>query len=327
MLRRSLYVLLAILLSATLCHALELSQPIRCDYGPGCFVQNYVDVDSSPDWHDFTCGQLTYDGHKGTDFRVSWASYQAGVEVLAAAPGTVLGVRDGVEDRDARGREDEVRSIGLGNAVIVEHDEGYVTTYAHMKQGSIQVREGDVVLRGQVLGLVGLSGLTTFPHLHFGVNHDEVVVCPFAGEVGSLSGKCGGVPAPLWTLDAQIKMHYIATGLLQAGFAGYKPELPALLRTPQASTVSATSPVLVYAATVYGVRQGDEVQMRILDPSGAVFARSTVPVEKNQAQRLVYIGRKLGDRPHWPAGVYRGEFRLIRGGKVEVEALRAVEVR
>ena len=331
MLRRSLFVLflapLIGLLSVLPCRALELSQPIRCAYGRGCFVQNYVDVDATPEWHDFTCGQLSYDGHKGTDFRVPWADYMAGVEVLAAAPGVVLRVRDGVEDRDARGHEDEVRAIGLGNAVILEHEDGYVTIYAHMKQGSVRVREGEAVTRGQVLGLVGMSGLTTFPHLHFGVNHNDVVVCPFLGEVGSLTGQCGADPAPLWALDTRLVLHYISSGLIQAGFLGHRPELPALLRQPAPTMVASDSPVLVFAVTVFGVRAGDEVRMRILDPSGAVFARSTQPMEKNQAQRLVYIGRKLVAGAHWPPGVYRGEYQLIRDDKIEVQAGRTIEVR
>ena len=44
------------------------SLPVDCTLGESCFIQNYVDQDPGPRAQDFTCGPLTYDGHKGTDF-------------------------------------------------------------------------------------------------------------------------------------------------------------------------------------------------------------------------------------------------------------------
>ncbi|MDD3311368.1 M23 family metallopeptidase [Pseudodesulfovibrio sp.] len=319
-------VLCLVLLSASAGQALELSQPIRCDYGVGCFVQNYVDVDPSPDAADFTCGALTYDGHKGTDFRIPWADYRKGVEVLAAAPGAVLRVRDSVEDRDARGHEEEVRPYGLGNAVIIEHEDGYQTVYAHMKQGSVRVKEGDRVERGQVLGLVGLSGLTVFPHLHFGVTRDGHAVCPFLGRQADLPALCGTPPDPLW--GPKVRIGYIPTGLIRATFLDARPEFPAVLREPEKTTLRADSSAIVFAVAVFGTRAGDRVEMRILDPLGRVVSRADSPIEKTQAQRLIYIGKRLEDpKKPWLAGTYQGEYRLLRGGKTVVRASSKVEVR
>ncbi|MDS3859229.1 peptidoglycan DD-metalloendopeptidase family protein [Thermosynechococcaceae cyanobacterium BACA0444] len=56
---------------------------------------------------------------------------------------------------------------GYGNAVIVDHGNGATTLYAHASR--LVVAEGDVVQRGQVLALVGSTGLSTGPHLHFEV--------------------------------------------------------------------------------------------------------------------------------------------------------------
>ncbi|WP_419786831.1 M23 family metallopeptidase [Pseudodesulfovibrio sp.] len=320
------FVLVTVLLVAGLCHALELSQPIRCKYGTGCFVQNYVDVDPTPRASDFTCGSLTYDGHKGTDFRIPWADYLKGTEVLAAAPGTVARTRDGIEDRDARGHEAEVRSQGLGNAVIIQHDEGYQTIYAHMKKGSVRVKEGDEVKRGQVLGLVGLSGLTVFPHLHFGVVRDGHVICPFLGRRADLPAQCGSSTTPLWSQSTRIG--YIPTGLIRAGFYDERPKFPDLLRTPLKKRLSIKAPAIIYAVTVFGTQEGDMVSMRIVDPLGRVIAQADSPIEKTEAQRLIFIGKKLkSPKEPWLDGVYQGEYELLRGGRTMVSASTRIELK
>ncbi len=53
----------------------------------------------------------------------------------------------------------------FGNHVIVNHNNGYLTVYAHMSK--IAVKKGDVVSRGQVIGYVGMTGVATGPHLHY----------------------------------------------------------------------------------------------------------------------------------------------------------------
>lgn len=68
------------------------------------------------------------------------------------------------------------RLRGYGNVVIVRHDEHYVTVYGHNRLN--EVREGERVARGQVIGLVGSSGRTTGPNLHFEVRRDNVASNP-----------------------------------------------------------------------------------------------------------------------------------------------------
>src|SRR5262245_52713649 len=68
---------------------ISFSLPIACEVGATCFIQNYSDNDPSPGARDYYCGDRTYDGHDGTDFRLpSLEEQQAGVNVLAAATGT-----------------------------------------------------------------------------------------------------------------------------------------------------------------------------------------------------------------------------------------------
>ena len=58
---------------------------------------------------------------------------------------------------------------GLGNAVVVSHGYGMKTTYGHLAK--LKVRTGQVVKRGDVIGWVGSTGLSTGPHLHYEVEH------------------------------------------------------------------------------------------------------------------------------------------------------------
>ena len=63
----------------------SLTFPIDCTLDDICFIQQFVDHDPTAGVHDFTCGALSYDGHKGTDFALpSRAAQRAGVNVLAA---------------------------------------------------------------------------------------------------------------------------------------------------------------------------------------------------------------------------------------------------
>ena len=65
---------------------------------------------------------------------------------------------------------------GYGNCVIVQHSNGLSTLYGH--QSKILVKQGDTILQGQVLGLVGSTGMSTGPHLHFEVRQSGTPVDP-----------------------------------------------------------------------------------------------------------------------------------------------------
>jgi murein DD-endopeptidase MepM/ murein hydrolase activator NlpD len=104
------------------------------------------------------------------DPAVNASYFVYGDEVVAAAPGRIAATRDGVPDNTPPGAPGNVGLDDLvGNFVNQELGDGSFALYAHLQPSSLRVRPGDVVQRGQVLGLVGNSGNSSEPHLHFHV--------------------------------------------------------------------------------------------------------------------------------------------------------------
>lgn len=314
--RLSRPLLVAVLLSgaALAQEAPSLALPVACRMGQACIVQNYVDRDPGPGARDYRCGLLSYDGHKGTDIRViDNEALLKGVEVLAAAPGKVRAVRDGMPDASVRALgKDAIAAREAGNSVVIEHGGGWETQYAHLRRGSVAVRAGDTVARGKKLGLVGLSGNTEFWHLHFEVRHRRATVDPFVGlDPGE---PCQPGRVPLWSQEARDALQgYVETGILEAGLAGGVPSLDdGIVDREKAERLSGASGAAVFWVLLYGVQAGDREELRMLAPDGTVLARRSNQIGTNRAQWLVYIGKRKGDA-NWPAGTYRGEYRLFRG--------------
>jgi hypothetical protein len=99
------------------------------------------------------------------------ASYTIyGKQVIAAGDGAVVSVLDGLPDQVPGALP---QGIGIaqadGNSVVQDLGGGAYALYAHMQRGSLRVKVGDVLRRGDPIGLVGNSGNSSAPHLHFHV--------------------------------------------------------------------------------------------------------------------------------------------------------------
>ncbi len=121
-----------------------------------------------------------YNGHEGTDYLLlgGFETMDAGsARVVAAAAGWVTAAEDGNYDRchaAIRGRDVTCDGHPIApNFVAIEHPDGLVTYYFHLKKGSVLVEVGQWVECGTPLGLVGSSGYSSLPHLHFGVTDAE----------------------------------------------------------------------------------------------------------------------------------------------------------
>ena len=290
----------------------RLASPLACGPADGCSIQNYVDVEPGPGVQDFACGVLSYDGHRGTDFQVpDLKRMRGGVPVLAAASGVVRDVRDGMPDTgkqayDARGEADRA----LGNVVALDHGSGWTTFYGHLRQGSLKVRPGDRVAQGQVLGEIGLSGSTEFPHVHFEVRHKGKVVDPFTGAAPGSA--CGGTSGSMWGATARAELPYVATGTICAGWAAAAPDRAAVLDDcDRPAGLTRSSPAIVAWIEAFGLRKGDEIRITVSAPDGSVLAQSAHVVDRDAARRFRVVGRKR-TAAEWPAGVYRARYQVVR---------------
>ena len=97
--------------------------------------------------------------HRGIDFAAPM-----GTPVVATASGKVITT--------------DFQKNGYGNHIVIQHDEIYSTKYAQLSK--ILVKKGEVVQQGDTIGLVGSSGLSTAPHLHYEVRKSGEWVDPKA---------------------------------------------------------------------------------------------------------------------------------------------------
>ncbi len=307
--------------TATPYDGFRLGLPIDCKMGDPCFVLLYPDRDPGPAETDVGCGRLTYDGHDGTDFAIP--SLDAQVTVVAAAPGQVLRVRDGVVDRMFEGDTDKAAIAGTecGNGMVIQHADGWQTQYCHLRQGSVLVKPGDQVQTGTPLGLVGMSGMASFPHVHLSVRQQTKAVDPFVGP--DAGAGCQVDRRPMW----QPALPYQPTGLVRAGFSTRPPDIRAVWEGEFADTqLAANVPALIFWVQSYGIEAGDVETMRILDPSGKAVVDQQQPRDRSNRVYLGFVGKRVRPEAPFQTGTWRGEYRLTRQGKVLIAASRTLTI-
>lgn len=322
-------VLVLICLAPRTAIAQSFQLPIDCAIGEVCVVQNYADANPSAGAAaDPQCGPLTYDGHDGLDFRAPAALARRGVNVLAPAAGVVLGVRDGEPERAfLESGAAAVAERECGNGVRIDHGDGWVTQLCHMRAGSLRVSRGARVSAGQVLGLVGLSGQTEFPHLHLTLFRNEQKIDPLTG--GALAelrcGPRGADPGSHWSAAARQALAYRGARVFSLGFTGAAPAASARVEDLPANA-AVGAPALVFWALASGPHDGDVLRVRLYGPSGALVAEGERTQPRDQAQASVFAGRRA-PAGGWPAGRYRGVAELLRDGRVLQTRTETMELR
>lgn len=110
-------------------------------------------------------GQNTNFTHKGNfsryaiDFKM-----KVGQKVCAIRDGLVVKIK---EDSNIGGKNKKYKKDA--NLIVIFHDDGTFAQYVHLKKNGVLVEKGDSVLKGQVIGYTGNTGMSTEPHLHFAV--------------------------------------------------------------------------------------------------------------------------------------------------------------
>ena len=267
-------------------------------------INNYVDRDPTDGVRDHSgaVGEdaKTYDGHSGVDFDIgSLRTMDEGVQVLAAAAGVVDQVHDGEVDRYLGCDPD---AMPAPNLVVLRHDNGMTSRYIHLRNGSMAVQPDDVVAAGDVLGLVGSSGCSTSPHLHFEVRDPNgVVLSPL--EAGLFGAEAPVYAAPLGLMEVAVR---------RGGFR----TVPETFDPGPDDTVVYLGELVGVAGHFGGGREGDMLRLVIRDPVGEVAAD-------------LVRGHGAGRHSVWFRGVRAerpGQWRVEVEVRGEVVAMRDVEV-
>jgi murein DD-endopeptidase MepM/ murein hydrolase activator NlpD len=148
-------------------------------------------VDHNPSFpnqlRDYNCGTRTYDlasgyNHKGIDiinYPFAWNKMDNNETVaVAAADGQIIFKADGNFDRSCT-----FNTNTPWNIVVLRHSDGTVSWYGHLKLNSLTTKAvGENVAQGEFLGVIGSSGISTIPHLHFEIyNADNQLQDPYQG--------------------------------------------------------------------------------------------------------------------------------------------------
>jgi murein DD-endopeptidase MepM/ murein hydrolase activator NlpD len=100
---------------------------------------------------------------------LKYRKFHAGMDFSAEVGTPIYATADGVVKK-------ALKTGGYGNHIVIDHGYGYETLYGHMEK--YIVRKGQKVKRGEVIGYVGNTGLSTGPHLHYEVHKNKKVQNP-----------------------------------------------------------------------------------------------------------------------------------------------------
>ena len=147
------------------------------------------------DYEQLDADDRIYSGDKEVD---SYTIY--GQEAIAVADATVVTVVDGVPEQEPGEFPQGISPAEAdGNSVILDIGGGNYALYGHFQPGSVRVEEGDRVRRGDVLGLVGSSGNSLAPHLHFHVMDGPLSLAsnglPYVVDSFAVTGRSAGTEA------------------------------------------------------------------------------------------------------------------------------------
>ncbi len=281
------------------------------------YISNFVDLNATTALGDFACGQRTYDGHTGIDFGIGvfswWRMDASEVEIVASAPGTIVNKRDGQNDRTC-GTLTTLPSIPA-NFVAVQQDDGATAYYLHMKTGSPTTKAiGERVVTGEKLGVVGSSGRSTGPHLHFELR-DEVGVAidPFAGTCGATRS----LWKHQWNAERDFKVVQVATLAATPTFASNCPANVQLdTDTPSFQNQFAPGQTLRVATFVRDQDVGQTATIQLFDPNGTqIFNFNTGTV--NSLSRAAYWYATFTLPATAPTGAWRARSSSGPGNVVD----------
>ena len=245
-------------------------------------ISNFVDHNKAfpRQVEDFNCGKRTYDtpdgyNHSGTDIALwpfAWELMEGDIiEVVAAAAGTIIGKEDGHFDKSC-----SLFNTEPWNAIYIEHADGTTAWYGHMKTNSLTPKNiGASIERGEYLGIVGSSGSSTAPHLHFEVyNAFDELLDPFVGACN------GDIENSLW--EEQVPYINSAINKLEVSRG-----LPSDLYCSEPSKSLDTSEFCTYDELFFisylrDIQKGQILYHKIVRPDNTIFQEWESSIPDNQ---------------------------------------------
>lgn len=279
-------------------------------YGTGYFV------DHDPRFpnliQDYTCGERTYDldsgyNHAGTDYYLwpyPWLMMDDElIHIVAAAPGVIAEKIDGNFDRDCA-----IAGNGGFNAVFVQQDDGFTAWYLHMKNGSTTTKSvGERVDAGEYLGLVGSSGPSNLPHLHFEL-HDGGgnIVDPLHGECNSAPDRWI-VPQPYESprIDT-LSTHSAEPTFVTCGVDNGQP----VHEDPHFDDSFAAGETLWAFASYSDQRNGEVTHFSVIEPNGDILTSWDFDLASQGLPRPFYSGTGFDWSVTLPADASAGTWIL-----------------
>jgi murein DD-endopeptidase MepM/ murein hydrolase activator NlpD len=275
--------------------------PLAGRDGRDWVINNYVDLDATSGTQDYTgrsgSEAKTYNGHNGVDIDVpNFRWMDGGVSnVLAAANGVVTGIRDTEPDRNTS-------CTGSANFVRVRHADGLTALYGHLKKGSVAVSVGQQVSAGAVIGVVGSSGCSTAPHLHFELRDAaNRVVDPFRDGLWAAP--------PIYNTTMTLMDLVTTTG--EMTLQQIKDPAPNVKSIPRGA-------VLGVGISMAGGGDGDVIRMVITAPTGATFSDNPLTFTTVHRHSYWFWNRQLSPTPGaWTVSIF------LNGVQVQTETVIA----
>jgi murein DD-endopeptidase MepM/ murein hydrolase activator NlpD len=200
------------------------------------------------------------------------------VHVIAAEGGVIEAKHVGEPSRTCR---TGVATPYHGNYIAIKHSNGTITMYMHMKGGTLTSKlEGDTVVTGEYLGVVGSSGNSSGPHLHFEVRSStDRILDPFQNGVCK-DDAFGQITQSLWANEEPYhNKKILSVFTLSAPWTNASCDTNGIT-----SGISETVPyrnhfsesnVIYFSAAVRDIHQGNTVRLRILNPAGTEIYDNT----------------------------------------------------
>ncbi|RMA66430.1 peptidoglycan DD-metalloendopeptidase family protein [Ulvibacter antarcticus] len=233
-------------------------------------LSNYVDHNPAfPNQiSDYDCGTRSYDtsngyNHRGFDI-ISWPFWWKQMDrnqaiAIAGADGQIIYKGDGNFDRNCSFNNNP------WNAVYLQHSDGSRSWYLHLKSGSLTSKEvGDTVSRGEFLGVIGSSGSSTLPHLHFEVyDSGNSLIDPS-------NGPCNNINSDSWWVAQK---PYYNTGINAVLTHTYFPNWETC---PNSEITNESDQFDLGVDVYYGIylsdqRAGTSVHLKITRPNNSIF--------------------------------------------------------